>query len=119
MVVLDCGHEPTPSDVGSGWAEEPKTGIRRCYQCATTRERDLMSTARRYTVYVRESDNTVTTWAGGKLGTITTRSVGPWRYTTHARYRLRYVRVTDMFGNDWHGRGNDDWDCITLYRVKG
>jgi hypothetical protein len=119
MVVLDCGHEPTPgSGSGTGWAEDPDTGMRYCYPCADDRQRQDMLTAARYSAYVREADMTVTTWTGAKLGTITSMRRSPWRYTAHGRYRIRYVRVTDVHGNTWRGSGNDDWEVITLYRMK-
>lgn len=129
MDTLDCGHAPQPTHyapgtvvtVGServdvsgrvmfpGYAVTPD-GRKVCPDCADDMQRDDMRTARRFVAYLSPDGRAVTSWTGGKLGTVT-RCTGNTRQT--------FVRVTDVHGARWAGIGPaESGTCVSLRRVK-
>lgn len=118
MKLLDCGHAPTPHGVGTGVATAPN-GRTMCYPCADREQREALATIDVFAGYVSGDVKRVTTWTGGKLADVTKVTTGKRRYTpSGGSYRLRYVWAKSPDGARWYGRGNDDWDVITLRRAK-
>jgi hypothetical protein len=110
--ILECGHEPTPdAGCGTGYATDRETGRRSCYACSDNLEREAMGTAERFFAYLSSDGRTVTTWSGGKLGTILRLSQNlpepaGIHFTSYAEARIEaQVRSeTDMFAwADWAG----------------
>lgn len=129
--VLDCGHAPQPSfwadgstytvpDTGEvldmtgrvifpGWATVPD-GRNVCPDCADDMQRAEMATAKRVVAYLASDNRSVTSWTGGKLGTVT-------RVTSNRRQT--FVRVTDTHGGHWAGIGPaESGTYVSLRRVK-
>ncbi len=96
--VCDCGHEPTPDGLGSGYARTAD-GRTMCYLCADELQRLEMATVDRFTAYVSSDGRTLTTWSGGVLGRCTLAGRHPWSS------ERQYLRATDVHGNRWHGTG--------------
>ncbi len=77
-----------------------------------------MVKAGRYTAYLAEDGKQVTTWSGGKLAdVIRTRRVK--HFVPNAQRYVDYssVRVKDLKGGEWIGRGSPGM-YIKLRRVK-
>lgn len=89
-----------------------------CYACATARDVESLKSADRFTGYL--SGKQWTTWSGGILGTVIQST--PCRLTrpsfTHDRHSFKSVRVRDVHGIEWYGRGSNGIVC-TLRKVKG
>jgi hypothetical protein len=117
--TLDCGHEPTPDATAPGYAQHPTTGRTSCNSCADAQEREAITTANQYTGYVTGlRPDVFTTYTGAVLGTVTSQRYGKKRYTpTGGRYRIRYVSVRTSDDAQWHGKGSDAHDVITIRRL--
>lgn len=113
--VLNCGHLPTPSGIGTGVAHF--RGNTYCYPCAEEREREEIATARRYTAYVSADHKRLTTWTGAELAEITRYVVRDQVAPGGQRYRMRYVWATTPDGHKWHGSGTDAHDVISVRRT--
>lgn len=122
--VADCGHRVQPA---GGWplAGAPMLGEAKdadgstlCYQCADDRQREDMRTARVFYAYVSRDQRRITSWPGGVLGEVTRYRSGRRIDTAHGWYRNVSVRVKDVHGAEWAGRGSDQKDSITLRRIK-
>jgi hypothetical protein len=106
----------------SGYALTPKPHDRMvCYICADAQQReDLRDRSRSFGAYLASDGRTIATWTGGELGrviwsnpcTLTRRSF--W----HDSRSYRSVRVRDVHGAYWFGRGSPGV-CITLRPCKG
>lgn len=109
----DCGAEiHTPESTvktgsgATGYAilHDPE-GAKICYACADTRERDAMLTENRFIAYVSRDWSILTTWTGGKLGTVTrVGSVHPFSRHSFDGER-HYISATDVHGQKWRGTG--------------
>lgn len=108
-LALSCGHPPTPTEgFGTGVGRLPD-GRTLCYACCDEHARnELLDRSRPVVAYLSADERTVTTWSGGVLGYVT-RCV-PCALTrpsyTHDRRSYRSVRVSDVHGNAWYGRGS-------------
>lgn len=108
----DCGvpfpkHEPGYSGA-SGYADF-KDGKRVCYPCADKRQIEaLKDRSKPFFAYVGK-DNSITTWTGGKLMTIT--RAWPCKLTrqsfTHDRNGYLSIHAVDVHGGHWSGRGSE------------
>jgi hypothetical protein len=108
--MLDCGHEPTPSGIGTGYARMPN-GETLCYDCADNAQREDLKTATRYFAYLSSDDSHVITWSGGTLGHVT--------YLNRNR-RQTFIRMRDVHGRMWAGIGpSESGTYVSLRRIKG
>lgn len=101
----------------AGYAVRPDGG-HICYPCADAAQReDMRDRSRPFVAYL--SGTKVTTWTGGELGTVVwTRPAKLTRPSfTHDRRSYRSVRVRDVHGAMWTGRGSDGI-AIRLRPVK-
>lgn len=107
--TLSCGHPPTTTEgPGAGCAIDGD-GRTLCYACANEHARsELLDRSKPVVAYLSGDERTVTTWSGGVLGYVI-RCV-PCALTrpsfTHDRRSYRSVRVSDVHGNTWYGRGS-------------
>src|SRR3990167_9912689 len=96
-------------------ADEHTTGyaicandVKVCYACADTIARADMVGASRFTGYLSGDGARFTTWTGGTLGDVV--SSKPCKLTrtsfTHDKRTYRSVRVRDVWGKIWFGRGS-------------
>lgn len=110
--ILDCGHERIPAGISPGYAILPDNR-RICLNCADDMEVEELKTADRYFAYLSSDNQTVTTWSGRKLGSVT-----HYHYSRPAK--RCYVRVTDVHGVRWYGSGPlETGTYVRLHRVKG
>lgn len=122
--VLDCGHPatPDPGGVGTGRATDPTTGATSCYSCADEREREAMTRANTFVVYVSSAGDALTTWPGGHLATIDppdARQIGRRAYTPSGGMWIRYVwRATDVDGGRWIGVNGGPGLVIRVRRLR-
>ncbi|MET9119896.1 hypothetical protein [Streptomyces sp. NPDC004528] len=120
METLECGHAPTPSGIGTGYATWVADGKaeRLCYPCADARMRQEVRDNVRFTGYVNSAGTHIVTWSGGELAKVVRIDVGRPRYTpTGGRYRMRHVTARTPDGRRWSGRGSDAHDVIGLRTV--
>lgn len=114
--VLDCGHEPTPTSLGTGYATTPN-GLKVCYECAAEMERDDMFRTGKAVLYLTQKpDGTgdVTNWTG-HLGWRT----GPIRKGRHNIAGTRYDVWFQAGGYVWWGvQYGDDHQIVHCKRLK-
>jgi hypothetical protein len=91
-----------------------------CYACATAHDVESLKSSDRFTGYLSNDCREWTTWTGDILGTVIQSN--PCKLTrpsfTHDRQSYKSVRVRDVHGAQWHGRGSNGIVC-TLRKVKG
>jgi hypothetical protein len=91
-----------------------------CYQCCTARDIRTMMHASRFTGYLSSDGRSFVTWPGETLGTVIDSR--PCKLTrlsyTHDKRGYMSVRVRDVNGREWHGRGSAGI-VITLRACKG
>ena len=93
-----------------------------CYPCADKRQfADLIGADRAYG-YLSRDGRRFTNWTGGTLGAVTESTptalpFGRSHSWTHGR-SYRSVRVRDVHGRIWWGKGSPGV-CIALRRIKG
>ena len=84
---------------------------------AVIRERrELLDRSRPFTGYLSHDGKTFTTWKGAELGTVVRidEKVGRSRDGSY----LAHIRVRDVHGGMWQGRGAGRGMCITLRPCK-
>lgn len=120
-ICSDCKQIITaaPGSLGTGYADFDD-GSRVCYPCADKRQvADLKDRSKPFSAYVGEN-NTVTTWTGGKLMTIT--RAWPCQLTRqsfmHSASGYLSIHAVDVHGGHWAGRGSAGM-AIKLRPVKG
>jgi len=120
FTCADCGKTfPVQTSGGTGYARTAD-GKTICYGCADIRERaELKDRTRPFCAYVSSDGKAVTTWTGGRLGdVISSRPCALTRQSfTHSRGSFRSVRVRDVHGGEWYGRGSPGV-CIKLRACK-
>jgi hypothetical protein len=77
--------------------------------------RELLDRSKPFTCYVSSDEKNVTGWKGNILGTIISRSRTARRWNYPA---MVSIRVRDVHGGLWHGRGQGAGMCITLRPLK-
>ena len=115
-ICLPCGRPG-----GTGYARTQSDALI-CYPCADKREiADLIGADRAYG-YLSGDGRRFTTWPGGTLGAViqATRTALPFGRSHSWMHGKGYraVRVRDVHGRIWHGKGSPGV-CITLRRIKG
>lgn len=114
--MLDCGHEPSPSEIGTGYAETPE-GEKVCYPCAEARERVSFARSDKYFAYLSQDGKSVTTWTGGFLAR--TLYVHKAKLSGFGGYHdAVFVNVYAPDGSVWSGRGPGAGMYIRLKRTK-
>lgn len=127
FVCDDCGAvKPLPGTIHAGGIESGyavvdsdnggRTRRMICYECADARHRaDLEARPARICGYISGDESRFTTWTGGMLGRVVSRS----SYRNNWRARVYCYTVRDVFGRHWHGRNSGGGMCITLRPSKG
>lgn len=97
-----CGYAVTTENAHGG------AGRLICYGCADTAQRAEMLTADRIGAYLSADCRTVNTWTGGKLGDVTWWNPCELNRKSywHDSHSFRSVRVRDVHGQTWTGRGS-------------
>lgn len=111
IMILECGHEPSPHGEHTTGYGTDDAGKRRCYDCCTAQDVERLKQCGpgdRFTGYISGDFRNWINWPGGKLGrVIYTGKLHPW-----SRER-RYLSVIDVHGNLWHGTGAEDmWSTL-------
>lgn len=103
--ILSCGHTPSlHENFTTGTAHLPD-GREICYACADEMQRADLLTSDRFTGYVSSDGKCLTTWTGGRLGSVSIGHRHPW-----SRERS-YIRAYDLHGQTWHGTGAPGMWC--------
>lgn len=106
---LDCGHEWSPPEGGTGAAGYARTVTGRtvCYRCADEHEREAMRAAalagEPFAAYLDSDGRTITTWTGGTLARVTDEVV---RLAFGGRAEVTHIRANDPHGRHWYGKGS-------------
>ena len=79
-------------------------------------KRDMLDRSKPFFCYVSSDGNRVTGWKGNTLGRVTWSSSSR---TGWCRSWITHVRVTDVHGNKWHGKGSGAGMFIRLHPSKG
>lgn len=77
--------------------------------------RELLDRSKPFVCYVSSDDRHVSGWKGNILGTIVSRSRTARRWNYPA---MVSIRVRDVHGGLWYGRGQGAGMCITLRPLK-
>lgn len=106
--VLSCGHTPSPHNIyttGTAWTMD---GREICWVCADAEQVADLLKREPVVGYLSADGKAVTTWTGGKLGSVTwSRATKLTRQSyTHNRNSYRTVNMRDVHGNYWTGRGS-------------
>lgn len=136
LVVPSCGHpalivrKPAPLgwSGGTGYARLPEDDRTVCYSCADKMQRDDMAATEpggTFVAYVESAADgiarrgmAVTTWTGGKLGTIVAAGPVQTGYTpTGGHYTWQAVTVAAA-GATWTGRGPGAGMYVRLRRNR-
>lgn len=107
--ILSCGHKPSPHSehtTGTTGTAHTPDGREICCQCADAEQVEaLKDRTKPVGAYLAGDGRTVTTWTGGKLGTVTASStVRLARWSAFHGRTMQAIRVRDVHGNMWHGR---------------
>jgi len=87
-----------------------------CYDCCTARDvAELLDRSKPFVGYLSSDCRQFTTWTGGLLGRVVRVSESR---TGWYGFRLTHVRVIDVHGNPWHGKGSGAGMCIRLHPSK-
>lgn len=84
--------------------------------CAIREARDMLDRSRPFVCYLDSLERHVTGWKGNVLGNVVQRSHSRTGFHGSA---ITHVRVRDVHGNMWHGKGAGAGMCITLRPMKG
>ena len=111
----DCGKAFVPTAHTPGYAVLPN-GSRICYACADERQRaDLLDRSKPFTGYLSGDGCRFTTWTGGTLGSVVRHNVS--RTAWHGA-EMHHVRVVDVHGNAWFGKGAGQGMALTVRPCK-
>jgi hypothetical protein len=116
----DCGNAfpiyPKGHCGGTGYAN-CSDGKTVCYPCADKRQiAELLDRSRPFVGYLSSNTNRFTTWTGGELGRVVALTEA---YSGFHGSRQTIVRVRDVHGALWHGRGAGAGMAIKLRPMKG
>lgn len=105
---------------GTGYARPQNSDGLLCYACADAAQIEgLKDRSKPFSAYLSSDGNTVTSWTGGKLMTVT-RST-PCALTRqsfmHDSKSYRSIRARDVHGAYWFGRGSAGV-CLRLRACK-
>ncbi|REF00499.1 hypothetical protein DFJ69_6043 [Thermomonospora umbrina] len=127
---LDCGHPPTATRYAfTNGVARTAGGWTMCYRCAY--DDQVVDLLVRDSIYAYIASGPshhlgpgggrlkVTTWPSEVLGTVLCLHFSRPRCSRHGDWRMRYIRVRDLHGQMWAGRGSDQYDVIRLRRITG
>lgn len=117
IICADCGAEiPKPvNSCGTGYAVF-RDGRKVCYACADKIQReDLHDRSRPMTGYLSSDGQRWTTWTGGTLGNVIRLTES--RCAFHGA-RMVHIRVRDVHGKEWYGRGAGPSMVLNLRPTK-
>jgi len=77
--------------------------------------RAMLDHSKPFGCYLSSDGKTVTGWKGNELGTVTREHISR---TGFYRSNITHIRVTDVHGSKWYGRGAGRGMCITLRACK-
>jgi hypothetical protein len=111
--VCDTCGKASPNTDGHGRTD----GAMHCYACCDAMARaDMLDRSKPFCAYLASDARTVTTWTGGRLGTVSAHTSS--RVGWHGAEIHRF-HVCDVHGNLWHGRGSGPGMVCTLRAMKG
>lgn len=112
-MLLECGHEPSEhSSISTGYATDPSTGNRSCYECCATQDADWMAKGLPIPLY--DTDTHVTNWPGSLKIRITSRNISP-----HNIAGTRHHITFTFAGLDWYGdRYGDSTELVLCHPYK-
>lgn len=117
---LDCGHNPSPPEGGTGAAGYARTTTGRtvCYPCATEHEREQMRAAalagQPFAAYLSSDGREITTWTGGTLARVISERASGQGFGT----KITHIRAIDPHGRRWHGKGSGRGMFLTIRPTK-
>jgi hypothetical protein len=100
-MTLDCGHEPSPASIGTGYGTD-NAGRKHCYACCAEQDKQTMRDNGRIVLYLSRDSGTgeyiVTNWPG-------TLRLIPYhvRQGRHNIARTRHDVWFNFEGARWHG----------------
>lgn len=115
--VLWCGHVATVATFGTGYAIEPGTGKRICYDCADDRARAEVANPEVASIgaYLASDGKHVTTWSGGQLLTIV--QTGKSRAGFYGS-EIYYLQAVAPDGSRWYGKNGGPGMFVSMKRAK-
>ena len=81
--------------------------------------RELLDRSKPFVCYLSPDGKHVTGWKGDILGDVIQTSVSSDPLSGYRRETLTHVRVKDVYGAFWYGKGSGRGMCITLRALKG
>lgn len=113
-LILDCGHEPSPhSKHTTGTVHVGETG-EVCWNCGFVHEHQYMRGADKFTAYLSENGEAITTWPGQALARVT--------YLNQGRHNiggsLYRFNAIDHDGARWYGTSPGKGMYARLRRAK-
>lgn len=78
-------------------------------------KRELLDRSKPFFCYLSSDGRHVTGWKGNVLGKVTMETSSN---TGFHRSEITHIRVTDVHGNKWHGKGDGRGMCITIRPSK-
>jgi len=114
-----------PASMGTGYAvvrEEGKEDKHLCYDCCDNDQREEMKDrSRAYTCYLSCDGKSVSTWSGGELGKVISKSqikhAFGRSYSHNGKVRWA-INIRDVHGKLWYGRAYSG--CVVNLRpMKG
>lgn len=117
---LDCGHNPSPPEGGTGAAgyARTQTGRTVCYPCATEHAREQMRAAalagQPFAAYLSSDGRRITTWTDATLAHVTAE----WHSLAFGHVEITHVCATDPHGRRWYGKGSGRGMFLTIRPTK-
>lgn len=88
-----------------------------CYDCCHAMDvEQLLDRSKPFTGYLSSDGKRFTNWSGHRIGTIVYRSTS--RTGWHGS-EITHVRILDVHGGLWHGKGAGPGMCLTIRPMKG
>ena len=87
-----------------------------CYACCHARDvAQMLDRSKPFGAYLSSDGKTITNWPGYLLGTVTREAVS--RTGFHSS-KITHIRVTDVHGGKWYGKGGGRGIYVTLRACK-
>lgn len=117
--ICACGHPPTPQGpdsctTGVAWTQG---NVPLCFDCADLAQREDMKRADAWSGYLASDGQTITTWSGGKLASVT--MLHKFKLGGACRGTAYTIHAIDTYGGRWHGRSPGPGMYCKLRRLKG
>ncbi len=117
--TLSCGHTPSPHSEHTTGTAHTHDGREICWACADREQVEgLRDRTKPAGGYLSSDGKTVTTWTGGKLGTVTSSTtIHLAKYSWIHGKTMQAIRVRDIHGGMWYGRTSPGV-CVNLRPLK-